>query len=342
MADQLLGVLREVVARRGRARPRPAEHAVHRRPPRRVPTGPDWRRLARAAGRRRRPGGRLSRHARRRPTPPSSPSCLRAAPERTVEVDLRLARALIEAGDLARAPTRSSTQIEANDPWEWRADWSAGVAELCPRPRRRPRSPRFRDVYTAVPGELAPKLALGVAAECGGRSRRARSRGTRPSRAPTASYTTAALRAGPLPRLRSATGPGRWRPTTRVAEQLEHLRRRADRAGSTASLAADNGGAGRSPTCAAADAALRGLQLEGRAARPRSPPSSSRRRSGAAGGSTPRRAPARAWPATRSTSATCAPGWRATTATSPAWRRRTTSASGSSTAPTHVRPRTWT
>ena len=85
MADQLLGVLREVVAAEdGHARAR-TELAVHRRPPGAL-DGPDWRAAARAAGRHRRPGGRLSRHRSPPPTPPSSPSsCARrpTAPSRS-------------------------------------------------------------------------------------------------------------------------------------------------------------------------------------------------------------------------------------------------------------------
>jgi serine/threonine-protein kinase PknG len=57
--------------------------------------------------------------------------------------------------------------IQANDPWEWRASWYRGLAELA---GEQPLAAResFQEVYRAVPGELAPKLALAVCAEIGG------------------------------------------------------------------------------------------------------------------------------------------------------------------------------
>ena len=150
---------------------------------------------------------------------------LRAAPDRTVEVDLRLTRALIEAGDLAAADALIK-QIEENDPWEWRAEWYRGLVELA-RDRPRAAEPFFRSVYRAVPGELAPKLALGAAAEA--------------ARIPAAAvgwYDVGLahrslvhhgdLRAGAL--LPCARRPGRGAGGLRPdREQLEHLHRGADR-----------------------------------------------------------------------------------------------------------------
>ena len=88
------------------------------------------------------------------------------APERTVEVELRLAQALVDAR--AWDDTQALlAEIERRDPWEWRASWYRGVAALT---RGEPVAARasFEVVYHAVPGELAPKLALGVCCELAG------------------------------------------------------------------------------------------------------------------------------------------------------------------------------
>jgi serine/threonine-protein kinase PknG len=91
---------------------------------------------------------------------------LRHAPEPTVEVDLQLARALIDAGDIAGAEELLA-HIEADDPWEWRVPWQRGVARLAEAQALAARE-QFTLVYRALPGELAPKLAIGVACELAG------------------------------------------------------------------------------------------------------------------------------------------------------------------------------
>jgi serine/threonine-protein kinase PknG len=58
-------------------------------------------------------------------------------------------------------------QLLANDPWEWRAVWLAGLAALQARDFRTAQS-SFNAVYGQLPGELAPKLALALACELGG------------------------------------------------------------------------------------------------------------------------------------------------------------------------------
>jgi serine/threonine-protein kinase PknG len=90
-------------------------------------------------------------------------SLLRRAPESTVEVDLRLVRALIDARAWDEVHELLA-EIECRDPWEWRAQWYRGVAALA---QDLPLSATacFEVVYHAVPGELAAKLALGVSAE---------------------------------------------------------------------------------------------------------------------------------------------------------------------------------
>ena len=95
-----------------------------------------------------------------------------------MEVDLRLAAAMIDDGSLAEAEAQLA-EVEANDPWEWRAGWYRGIAALAVggpttpgrASRRVPRGAR----------RACPKLALGLACESAGRSA-APGAGTRSSR----------------------------------------------------------------------------------------------------------------------------------------------------------------
>ena len=89
---------------------------------------------------------------------------LEHAPERTVEVQLREARTLIEAGRHDDADTLL-TEIALADPWEWRVTWTTGLNALAQGQFERAWS-EFRSVYAALPGEMAPKLAMAYAAEC--------------------------------------------------------------------------------------------------------------------------------------------------------------------------------
>jgi serine/threonine-protein kinase PknG len=91
---------------------------------------------------------------------------LHQAPERTVEVELREARALIEAGRHDDADALL-TEIALANPWEWRVAWSTGCNALAQADADRALA-EFRGVYASLPGELAPKLAMAYAAESGG------------------------------------------------------------------------------------------------------------------------------------------------------------------------------
>jgi serine/threonine-protein kinase PknG len=86
------------------------------------------------------------------------------APQSTVEVRLRAARAHIELGDLAAAG-RALDAIP--EPRDWRVDWHRGLAALAGGEPDAARLP-FDAVYSAVPGEAAPKLALAGCAELAG------------------------------------------------------------------------------------------------------------------------------------------------------------------------------
>ena len=164
MADQLLGVLREVVAAE-EDRPVPGASTLFTGDFRARPDRPDWRLLPAlvvstddAAA-----GFLATLHA---VDQDGLIAALRAAPERTVEVDLRLARAHIDASDWDAA-LEVIGEIETRDAWEWRATWLRALVDLA-RDRAAAAGAGFATVYSAVPGELAPKLALGVAAELAG------------------------------------------------------------------------------------------------------------------------------------------------------------------------------
>ena len=88
------------------------------------------------------------------------------APEQSPEVRLARARAALETGD-ARTAHLVAADMLGDDPWEWRALWVDGLASMLERDWDKAKA-SFNAVYQQVPGELAPKLALGVACEKGG------------------------------------------------------------------------------------------------------------------------------------------------------------------------------
>jgi serine/threonine-protein kinase PknG len=191
MADQLLGVLREVLSL-GTREPRPGRSAVFgpevrtfgaelTRPAsgnQAIPAPPEWAEIVSclpvpqvdtedpAAGL---VGGLASAVG---PAPGELLEALRAAPQNSIEAKLWRARALLELGELnqARRELADAALLDAQGeqvelPFEWRISWYRGLLALA---ARRPRDARvaFDHVYDVVPGELAPKLALAVSAEC--------------------------------------------------------------------------------------------------------------------------------------------------------------------------------
>jgi serine/threonine-protein kinase PknG len=92
---------------------------------------------------------------------------LAAAPLDSVEVRLARTRAAIDAGRFTDAEV-TIEQILSDDPWEWRAVWLAGLAALA-RNEVSAATTAFNTVLGQVPGELAPKLALGLACELSGK-----------------------------------------------------------------------------------------------------------------------------------------------------------------------------
>jgi serine/threonine-protein kinase PknG len=198
MADQLFGVLREVAAVED-GKTVAATSTLFTSDLRASPARADWRRL---------PALRVAPDdvaAGYLATLSSSDPAdlveqLRHAPVQTVEVSLRLAQALADAGQ-ARAAHDVCDALQRDDPWEWRAAWARGVASLA---GGRPEGAvdAFTEVYGAAPGELAAKLGLGVAHELAGAPERAL-RWYEVVAATDPSYTTAAFG---LARCRLATG----------------------------------------------------------------------------------------------------------------------------------------
>ncbi|MCC8248358.1 serine/threonine-protein kinase PknG [Saccharothrix sp. NEAU-S10] len=102
-------------------------------------------------------------------------AALRAAPVQTVEVRLQVVRALIEAGRVREAVGELdalASPFDPDDPWtpapdDWRPGWYRGVAALVDGGGDRARA-AFERVRDALPGEAAPKLAVAVCAEASG------------------------------------------------------------------------------------------------------------------------------------------------------------------------------
>ena len=89
-----------------------------------------------------------------------------AAVAESAETRLALARALVVTGSLDHAAT-TLAELAAGDHADWRTTWYQGLRELA---AGRPEAAQaaFDAVYDALPGELAPQLALGFAAEAAG------------------------------------------------------------------------------------------------------------------------------------------------------------------------------
>jgi serine/threonine-protein kinase PknG len=79
---------------------------------------------------------------------------------------LRLANTLAETGNEPEAE-KIFAGLEQEDPWDWRILWYRGRLRLH---QNRPKDalPLFDQVYFDLPGELVPKLALGLCAEMSG------------------------------------------------------------------------------------------------------------------------------------------------------------------------------
>jgi serine/threonine-protein kinase PknG len=85
-------------------------------------------------------------------------------PVQSPEVSLKLARACMELADWDRAG-QALDAAEAAAPGDWRVAWQRALADLA---RGRPAGAAFDALYGLLPGEAAPKLALALCAELAG------------------------------------------------------------------------------------------------------------------------------------------------------------------------------
>ncbi|WP_155984716.1 serine/threonine-protein kinase [Saccharomonospora piscinae] len=103
--------------------------------------------------------------------PQTAIAALVNAPRESIEVRLRIVRARIELGELAEAHRQLQAAqylaIKSGFPHDWRVDWYKGLIELAGG-RARVAHVAFDAVYDELPGEIAPKLALAVSAEAVG------------------------------------------------------------------------------------------------------------------------------------------------------------------------------
>ncbi|MBC9724497.1 serine/threonine-protein kinase [Streptomyces sp. TRM68367] len=88
---------------------------------------------------------------------------LAAAPAQSVETRLRHVRARLETGGPDTALS-ALTELEGERPDDWRVVWYRGVAALVTGDHEGA-ALAFDAIYDAFPGEVAPKLALGLCAE---------------------------------------------------------------------------------------------------------------------------------------------------------------------------------
>ncbi len=164
---QLLGVLREVVAKKRAGTALTSAASQLFETPAVTTVVLDWSQLPAL-----RDDASDAQHAWLTSLAPTTPEKrleqLEKAPEETAEVRLWRARAALEAKQPDHAAAESSRLLQA-DPWEWRALWISGLVALQKQDWTGAAS-SFNAVYHQVPGELAPKLALALACENGGRS----------------------------------------------------------------------------------------------------------------------------------------------------------------------------
>jgi serine/threonine-protein kinase PknG len=103
--------------------------------------------------------------------PPGDPETrlqdLADPPADSAEVWLARGAEHLRAGNSKGAAGASAALLQS-DPWDWRALWLAGLAAMQQGEWGKAQN-AFNAVYQQVPGELAPKLALAVACESGGK-----------------------------------------------------------------------------------------------------------------------------------------------------------------------------
>ena len=175
MADQLLGVLREVVATETNT-PRPASSNVFGSDMLALTNSgdfeairADYHQLPIPMLDSTDPGFNVVLNAGAISDPSKRVASLRQAVQQfpaSVEAQLRLANSLIDVGAYDQVEPLLA-KVEAQDPWDWRVLWYRGRS-LMAQDKAKEAQAAFDQVYFDLPGELAPKLALALAAEQAG------------------------------------------------------------------------------------------------------------------------------------------------------------------------------
>jgi serine/threonine-protein kinase PknG len=165
LRTQMLGVLREVVARKRQGSATTSSASVLFESLATANPISEWDQLPAL-----RPDTTDSQYGWLSTLPADNPSerlkVLSTAPEDTAEVWLARIHAALEMGDPTTANDFAAKLLSA-DPWEWRALWGQGLAAVQVENWETAKA-SFNAVYQQVPGELAPKLALAYACERGG------------------------------------------------------------------------------------------------------------------------------------------------------------------------------
>jgi serine/threonine-protein kinase PknG len=175
MAEQLLGVLREIVAKET-STPRPSASTLFSGDMLALMDGNSF--------------GAIKPNYHQMPMPlldTTDPSCngiLAASAVRVINLQItslrqvvkqfpnssealfRLANSLIEASNYDETEELLK-QVEEKDPWDWRVMWYRGRS-LMAQGKHTAAQKLFDQVYFDLPGELPPKLALALAAEAAG------------------------------------------------------------------------------------------------------------------------------------------------------------------------------
>jgi serine/threonine-protein kinase PknG len=175
MTEQLLGVLREVVAvETGTVRPAASVYfgsdiLALDAGDEMEPVRPDHRYLPMVSSDTSDPAFQRVNLANMLPDPKKRAVALQAASQQSPksrEARLRLADALAEIGNYSAADKLLKTLAD-EDPWDWRVLWSLGRLKLINKDAKGAQQ-HFDQVYFDLPGELAPKLALALATELAG------------------------------------------------------------------------------------------------------------------------------------------------------------------------------
>jgi serine/threonine-protein kinase PknG len=175
MAEQLLGVLREAVAvETGTPRPAPslffgADQLALDAGDEMEPIRPDHRVLPLPSLDVEDPGAQAVSNANAVADTARRVVALRLACSqvpKSREARLRLAAALANAGQYPEAEGILKA-LSDEDAWDWRVLWFAGQMKLAQAQAAEARK-HFDQVYFDLPGEVAPKFALGLAAELAG------------------------------------------------------------------------------------------------------------------------------------------------------------------------------